>query len=161
MSDLEVAGVPKTVARRLRDLLNEDGALTADAVLDDARDADSPLHGFFEWDDTEAAQRYRIAQARQLIARVKVQIITSDDTEPVRVRAYVSRREIGKAGEDLPAGSYVPIEAVAGATDAEASLLRGMRRDIARLRRRYTGFELLLKQELAALDLEQLELTES
>lgn len=151
MSDLEVAGVPVPVARRLRDLIDVTGALTADAVLADAADTASPLHKLFEWDDTDAAGKYRQLQARQLISRVKVRVITADDAEPVRVRAYVSRREIGKAGEELPAGAYVPIEDVAGETDAEASVLRGIKRDIARLKTKYKGFELLLHQEVGAL----------
>jgi len=147
-TDLEIAGVGMPVARVLRGLLDEQGALTVEAVLAEAAPESSPLHAFFEWSDSEAAEKYRHLQARQLIARVRVKVITAEDKEPVQVRAYVSRREIGKAGEDLPAGAYVPIEDVAGATDAEASVLRGIRRDIARLRRKYHGFELLLKQEL-------------
>lgn len=152
-NDIEVAGVPQPVARRLRDLIDTDGVLTADSVLADAAEEASPLHHLFTWDDTEAAEKYRHIQARQLIARVKVKVITVDDAEPIRVRAYVSRREIGKAGEGLPAGGYVPVEDVAGATDAEASVLRGIKRDIARLRRKYAGYELLLKQELDEVDL--------
>lgn len=153
-ADMEVSGVPKPVARRLRDLLDESGALTADAVLNDAAAASSPLHHLFTWDDTEAADRYRQAQARQLIARVRVKVIAAEDSEPIRVRAYVSRREIGKAGEDLPSGAYLPIEDVAGATDAQASLLRAIRRDIRRLRTKYAGTEELLRQEMGSVLLE-------
>lgn len=146
--DMEIAGVPAAVARHLQSLASSAGVLTVASVLRDAEREDSPLHKFFEWDDTEAAQRYRELQARQVIARVRVQLITPDDTDPVRVRAWISRRDIGVAGESLGPGAYVAIEDVAGETDREASVLRSIRRDIARMRRKYAGFEALLHQEL-------------
>lgn len=44
------------------------GLLTPIAVVDAARDPESPLHNSFEWDDNEAAHHYRLWQARQLIS---------------------------------------------------------------------------------------------
>lgn len=148
IQDLELSGVPTPVARHLRGLISSDGALTVDSVLEDAAAPESPLHRLFVWDDTEAAEKYRQLQARQLISRVKVKVITADDAEPVSVRAFVSRLDIGAAGEALPAGSYVPVETISGATDAEASVLLSIKRDIRKLRRKYSGFELLLAQQL-------------
>ena len=46
------------------DKLAVDGKLTAQAVVDAAREEGSPLHGFFEWDDNKAANEYRLLQAR-------------------------------------------------------------------------------------------------
>lgn len=43
------------------------GALTAEAVLSAASDSKSPLHPWFDWDDTEAARKWRLEQARRLI----------------------------------------------------------------------------------------------
>jgi len=37
------------------DKLAVDGKLTAQAVVDAAREESSPLHGYFEWDDNKAA----------------------------------------------------------------------------------------------------------
>jgi hypothetical protein len=149
-TDTDITGVAPPVARRLRTLLDTNGVLTTHAVLTDAADPASPLHHIFEWDDTEAANKYRHTQARTLIARVRIRITTPDDTEPVNVRAYVSRTDIGRAGEQLPPGSYIPVEDIAGGTDAEASILRAIRRDIHRLHRKYHGYEVLLRQELVA-----------
>ena len=44
----------------------------AEAVVDAARHPDNPMHRHFEWDDAEAADEYRLMQARQLIRWVKV-----------------------------------------------------------------------------------------
>lgn len=50
--------------------------LTADAVVAFAQQEDSALHSQFEWDDTIAGHRYRIDQARNLIAKVKIEVRT-------------------------------------------------------------------------------------
>lgn len=43
------------------------GLLKPETVLEAARPPTSPLHSRFDWDDTEAAEKYRLWQARQLI----------------------------------------------------------------------------------------------
>lgn len=70
------------------------GELTPKDVVDDARNPNSPLHSHFEWDDGEAAEAYRLSQARNLIRSV-VAIYTSPDRPAQRVRAYVSIPEPG------------------------------------------------------------------
>jgi hypothetical protein len=57
------------------------------AVVEAASNEDSPLHAYFEWDDTEAAKLYREDQARGLIRSVKIEM---NATEPVTIRAFVS-----------------------------------------------------------------------
>lgn len=64
------------------------GELTPQDVLADAKNNNSPLHSFFEWDEGAAAEQYRLQQARGLIRSVVA--IYTDDTQPaVRTRAYV------------------------------------------------------------------------
>jgi hypothetical protein len=46
------------------------GELLAEDVLKDARNPNSPLHQLFEWDDSEAAEAYRLQQARGIIRAV-------------------------------------------------------------------------------------------
>lgn len=64
------------------------GELTPEDVLADARHDNSPLHSFFEWDDTAAAHQHRLAQARGLIRSV-VAIYVHDDKPATRQKAYV------------------------------------------------------------------------
>lgn len=63
---------PEIVAELRRLAAENGGILKPEAVVDAARDDESPLHSQFEWDDTEAAAAYRLYQARHLIARVVV-----------------------------------------------------------------------------------------
>lgn len=70
------------------------GELTPKDVVEDARNPNSPLHSFFEWNDGEAADQYRLQQARGLI-RAVVAIYTREDAPAVRTKAYVHINEPG------------------------------------------------------------------
>lgn len=65
-----------------------EGLLTAEAVVDAARHPDHPLHSFFTWDDTQAAEQWRLLQARGLIRKVRV--LPSNDSDMPTVPKYVS-----------------------------------------------------------------------
>ena len=67
--------------------LAQRGELTPSRVLHDAESPNSPLHGYFEWDDTEAAKQHRLHQARVLIRSVKVDVIVEE--RPVSVSYFV------------------------------------------------------------------------
>lgn len=76
------------VAARLERIrLNHDGVLTPDDVVKDARRDSSPLHDQFEWDDTVAAGKYRIEQARELIRTVTFTVTTTTDV--IQVPYYI------------------------------------------------------------------------
>lgn len=147
MSELvKVSGVTVDVAQRLRTLYVTAGNSLREAdVLADARDEASPLHGYFEWDDTAAAEAHRLSQASALIRRVKVQVITQPDTDPIKVRAYVARAELSASADVGESGTYVAIEDVAGQTAWEVSLRDNMQRDLLRVKRRYENTSMLLE----------------
>lgn len=50
------------------------GTLTPREIVDVARDEDSPLHWFFEWDDSTAAELYRHEQARTLVRSFNIEV---------------------------------------------------------------------------------------
>ena len=65
-----------------------DGTLDPERVVEAARNPNSSMHKQFDWDDSSAAHEHRIAQARALIKRVKVNVIRTDN-EVVRVASYI------------------------------------------------------------------------
>lgn len=65
------------------------GMLTEEAVIEAARPKRHPLHNRFTWDDTKAAKRWRIEEARRLIVQVVV-TIARPRNRTVSVRAYAS-----------------------------------------------------------------------
>lgn len=77
----------KTISEELEEIRsNHGGILFPKDVVDFARDRETALHGRFDWDDSTAAESYRLWQARQVI-RVCVTIINRDDRA---INTYVS-----------------------------------------------------------------------
>lgn len=65
------------------------GRLTADAVLAEAKNKTSPLHGAFEWSDSKAAQQFRLQQALYLVRSIEV-VVQQSKTKATNARAFVS-----------------------------------------------------------------------
>lgn len=85
--------ITEEVKNRIDALADKNGGkITADEVLEDARNPSSPLHEQFEWDDSVAAELHRKEQARRLIRSVRVTIHT--DTLTVRSIAYIRDPEV-------------------------------------------------------------------
>jgi hypothetical protein len=140
---VEVVGVPVEAAQAIRAVYVATGGHgLPEAVLEAARAKSSPLHRYFDWSDKSAAEAYRLAQAEQLVRRVKVKVIPADDSPPLRVRAYVSRRELPADEEDdITRGSYLAIEDVAGESETQIALLQSIERDVMRLRKKYSSVQ--------------------
>lgn len=102
--------VPAEIASgELRRIEAEEG-LTAGAVVDASRPKDAPLHPCFEWHDRTAAEKYRLAQARNLIRAV---VVTERDREPVQefvLCGIVQETSFGPDNEPKRQTQYVSIE---------------------------------------------------
>jgi len=82
--------VTSKLASDIERLKDGRGIITPSSVVDAARLESSPLHKYFTWDDGEAAERYRLIEASNLI-RVCVTYLPSKPKLPVR--AFVSIRD--------------------------------------------------------------------
>jgi hypothetical protein len=83
------------VLSRLIDLESKD-RLTDEAVLAEAADPGSPLHGEFEWDDSTAAQEYRRSQAQRLIGRYR-RVVVLPEGGIVTVRRFTYVPSLGRS----------------------------------------------------------------
>jgi|DewCreStandDraft_4_1066084.scaffolds.fasta_scaffold49690_1 hypothetical protein len=124
-------GDPQVVGETLEDIRRKhDGRLRPEAVVKAAREPNSALHGYFEWNDAKAARKYRLQQADYLIRAVVVCPEESDRPfEPVRAFVCI---------EESP-GSRVfthVCEAMRSETLRE-QVLRRARAELADWRRRY------------------------
>ena len=63
----------KEVIDELLNIQKEKG-LTAEEIVESAKDKKNPLHDLFEWDNSIAGEQYRLAQARIIVNEVKVMI---------------------------------------------------------------------------------------
>lgn len=61
---------------------------TAKQILDYARNENTELHKCFEWDDSIAAERWRLQQARLIVCNLVYQ--ESEKHEPTRIRVMQS-----------------------------------------------------------------------
>ena len=68
-----------------------DNKLEPEVVVQEASSDDSPLHKYFEWDDSVAGQRWRVHQARMMIA-LSVEFIPGVKTSE-EVKVFVSLRD--------------------------------------------------------------------
>ena len=109
-----------------------DGLLKAEDVVDFARNPNTALHSKFTWDDTEAAERFRLMQARQVI-RVFVKIYPR---EKQQVRAYVSLVDDRRKG-----GGYRSTEEVLRASSLRDALVFQAHREMKAFVERYEHLE--------------------
>lgn len=63
--------------------------LTPENLVNANREENAPLHDEFEWNNDVAADKYRLHQARHIIACLCTKINSSDSTEPKQVRAFL------------------------------------------------------------------------
>lgn len=124
------------IREQLAEIRERRGALTAAVVLEEARDPANPLHNRFEWDDSEAAERYRLEQARNIIRSARIVYKDPTETSPAgNIRAYHSvERSDGTR-------VYEPAEEIAKDPQMTEFLKRSMHRDWTAMRRRYGAFE--------------------
>lgn len=109
-------------------IARSDGLLRPERVVEVARDPENPLHTQFEWDDSEAAQLYRVQQARGLI-RVYVTHLPRVDR---KVRAYVST-----PSDRATTGGYRPVQEVMDSPAWTAEMFNEVEAKIRGLRRSY------------------------
>lgn len=80
------------VGRHMEVLQEKYGEVTKEIFLDSARSKKSKMHDLFEWNDTKAAEKYRLVQAQNIICSLKVTVI-EEEYKPITVRAFVTERE--------------------------------------------------------------------
>ena len=101
----------QSYGERLYELMqiNKKQELTAEDVVNDAKEKNVVYHEFFEWDDSIAAHQHRLEQARLLMRSIiKIKIISGKE-EPIETRAFHCI-SIGDNGTSHNA--YVPEEIV-------------------------------------------------
>jgi hypothetical protein len=99
------------------------GRLTPEQVIEAAEPEGSALHACFDWDDTEAARKWRMEQAREIIRSVRIEVVIEertlrtvgyvhDPTKDQNVAGYVATLKMRKP--DAPAVMRAELAAVSG-----------------------------------------------
>lgn len=77
----------KADAQKVAEEIEEIGAeVTPAQILEKARDGKTELHKCFEWDDTAAAEKFRLYQARQVVCHLVIKEVEGKrEQQPIRV----------------------------------------------------------------------------
>lgn len=126
------------------------GYLNPSHVVDAARDESHVLHSEFSWDDEDAAERYRIAQAGALIRRVKFTVVRIEpekkEVRMVTTRAFQSRKSARGSS-----GGYESVPDIMAQPDKREELLNQVLHELNSYRKRYSDLA-ALSEVWAAID---------
>jgi hypothetical protein len=116
---------PQELGQALEDLRVLHGKLTAEIVVEAAKDESSVLHAAFTWDDAEAAQQHRLNEARRLITCI--QVVNSPVGLPIQAFPEVGR-------------TYAPAAEVLSNDQLAQRVLLQVKEFIESLERKYSAF---------------------
>lgn len=122
--------VPAQVAGEVCAAIEAENELTAKRLVDESRPESAPLHAAFEWNDTIAAEQWRMHTARHIINSL---VIKGPEQEPVR--AFFNIRAEGPR--------YQSIHAIIHRHDAMDCLLCEAYRELEAFSRKYRTLERL------------------
>lgn len=112
------------IAKEVEALRRADGLVMAEDVVAWAKEnPESALHSQFEWDDSEAANAYRLWQARRVIA--------------VCVVAEDGERKLVSLSIDRSKGGYRSVEAVISNDELRRILVNDALAELKRVRAKY------------------------
>ena len=113
------------IAGAVCESLRGEGKLTAANLVEVSRPKDAPLHSAFDWNDAEAAEKWREQQARVIIGNLRV--VIDGDAEPIK--AYFNLHV------DKP--EYESLETILKREDDTELMLRNALRDLSVFRAKY------------------------
>lgn len=117
------------VGKHFEKLEKKYGEVNKVNVLESARPEKSPIHSLFEWDDTKAAENYRLEQARLLICNLDVEV-EHDEEKPIVCRAFVNVSETKK-------GSFINIQSAFQNEDTKELVLKRALQELQAFENKY------------------------
>jgi hypothetical protein len=125
----------RTLADIYQEIYDRDGELDPERIEKEvSADAEHPLRSHLEWDDTEAARRYRVQQIQGHIRSIKITVVTDSPggTVALRTRRFLPQED-GALGRGVARG-YVELERLTPV--ARGQLKEEIRRDLRALLRK-------------------------
>lgn len=122
-AEWRIKGVYKADPQKVADEIGND-RITPQEVLERARNENTELHKCFEWDDSVAAEKYRLKQAQMIL--ISLVFKKSEEHEPVRVYQITSERN-----------TYQPIQKFLVIEDEYQSLLKRAKNELESFQRKY------------------------
>ncbi len=129
----------QVIGERIEELAEENnGHVTPEIVVIDAKFKKSTLHNQFDWDDKVAGAKWRIIQARYLLGRIEVVIKTNGDEEPVKAfHNVVILNEKEKISERV----YMPLINVMSDAEYHQQIIEKALAELDGWRKRYKEYQ--------------------
>lgn len=122
----------ETLEQEFHKLMQADptGTLQPEAIVEVAKNPNNPLHSYFDWDQNEAAEKWRQQQAKELIWSYKIEVPELN----IRVRALTSL-QTGKGS------GFLWTKDVIADPDMRRRMLDLALRDLLKLENKYSHLE--------------------
>ena len=134
IAEWRTPGLFKADSQRVAEEIAEIGEeVTAKQIVDRARDTSAELHKCFDWNDTTAAEKYRLHQATILTSQLIVRRTEQEKQEerpPLRVFHKVEA-----------SGGYRPIQTIVTREDEYQKLLQRAYAELHAFKVKYSGLQ--------------------
>lgn len=116
------------------------GIISAQSIVEAARDPSHVLHDDFEWDDSKAGEAFRLVQAEGLIRRYKITVIR-EDRESKKVKVMVTRGAVSRPSLRGKDGGYEMLEDVLKDPVKREEMLGQALKELDAMRKKYDVLE--------------------
>lgn len=124
----------ETVGRHMENLQKKKGEVTCENLLDSARPEESPIHPCYEWNDSVAAEKYRLTQSHRIIRNlVCVAVAEKGEQERPAVRAFVNTVQ----NNGYRSGRYVDVNTAMSHEETRKIVLKNALRELKNFREKY------------------------
>lgn len=122
------------------EILNIGESVTAAEIVDKARDEDTELHKCFEWNDSIAAERYRLVQAGEIIRHLVIRRTEEQkQNNSPEIRLFHHVKCENEDGESESA--YKPIQYIVQNRDKYSELLQQAYADLHAFKQKYRSLK--------------------
>lgn len=126
-------------------IIEESGELISpELIVSYAKKKRSPLHDFFTWNDTEAAKKYRVEEAKYLLRMITIVVKFEGSEEEEEIKAFPN---IKFTEADCKDQGYTTMEIVKNNMDYLDILVEDAHDELLRWRNRYKQYRNLRQFE--------------
>lgn len=120
-------GNPEIVKKEIDEIIAFSGDATPEQIVEKAKDETTELHKCFTWNNDEAAEQWRLHEARQLVLNI---VVVNEESEDKRepVRCYFKT--------DYDTG-YKPTEIIVRRADEYQKLLANALKELQTFEKKY------------------------
>lgn len=122
-------------------LEDDEGGVTPSSLVDAARPPTAAIHDAFTWDDTKAAEQFRVVEARQMISGLMIVQVVGEEEKEIGP-AYVSVRI--RKDEDEMEHRYMQLAVVQRNQDLSDQVVAEAKAGLRAWRRRYESLSEIL-----------------